>query len=398
MPTLEAIVEEFLDQTGVGRYGTADSAPGSTSTVTDVTLLGQSTGTSDFDRWYVWFPAATGNNIVNRATTVTVSGTGVLSTIRAYASNTATEYLLLRPEWHPTEYLLPLLNRSLRDCWQWWRTVLTVIPNGDSEASSVGGSDSSASTTRDTVAADVWQGEASLRVANSDANGYHQYATFDAAAGRPFRFGVMLRITTGTSCFVRVIDVSNSNATIAEVTGISGIGQWHYVEVSGNFPETCYSAAVRVGSTGASDDTNWDDATLLWDPITKLVGPSYLTNWIDENGEKALRLYQVTNKLTGSNDSGPARSYSSKLIDDKDYQILNIPTGANPVEVELGRGAVSGMNPILIESRRPFSDFGALSAWTDSTDCPLELIVRRMKERAAKERGLPQYGQWKRDA
>jgi len=142
--------------------------------------------------------------------------------------------------------------------------------------------------------------------------------------------------------------------------------------------------------------TYWDNASCLWDPITKSSGPSSLTDWLDEQGNYCLRLYETKNRLAGSNSSGAGRAYDLKLIDDQYYQILNNPTGANPVELELGRKFSNA--PVIIESRRKFSDFGTLSLYTHSTDCPLSLVVARMKQIAAKERGLPQFGQWKADA
>ena len=381
MTTLNSVITAFLEETGIGFVGTADASPGSAATVTDITELSHAYGPNDYKGHWVWFPLATGNNIVNRATTVTTDGTGVLSTVRAYASNTATAYRLLKPQYHPTQWLVPLANRALQECWQYWRTSLTVVANGDGEGSAVGGSDSNSSTTRDVVAADVWAGEASLRVANSGANGYHQYATFDAAENQPFTFGVFVRITVG----VATVDIRDiTNGTSITSTTVTGVGQWHYVQLSGTFPDGCYQAAVRVGAQEATGDTNWDDACLYWQPMCKVTGPSWVTEWRLRDGTNAFRLYKAWNRLVDDG-SGPALAYGKELVSPTEYEITNIPTAANPVELELGTKVTSPMAPIIIEARRPYYSFGAVSADTDASDCPVRLWTKAMIWLAMKE-------------
>ena len=393
MPTLTAIEQAFIDETQIGIYGTGTFAAAS---LTDTTQLqnGNYQG-NEYKGWWLGHPGS--NTTADRQKPVASNGlaptTGVIthggSNITVTGAGLA--YTLTRPDWPPTRYIVPLVNRALELAWQWWRAPLTLIANGDGEASSVGGSDVSATTTRNTTAAYVFSGQASLRAANSGANGYHQYADFDAAAGRAFRAGAWLRIASGTGV-LQVVDRSNGDAVLASIT-VTGVGQWHYVQVSGSFPATCYLAALRVGGTQSNADTYWDDACIYWEPATRIAGPSWVTQWRDDKGRPAFRLLRYVNRLVGDG-SGPGRAYDLKLIDPGDYQVVNLPSAANAVEFELGRKITQGMGsmplyPVIIEARRPFSDFGTLSDGDDSTSCPLRLVVAGMKRLAANDRNSP---------
>src|SRR3990167_1457267 len=386
MPAASAIFTEFVEQTGIGMAFTVDSVA-TTGIVSIKHLAHSNRGTNEFNGWWIWLPTLTGNLEVKTATTLTTS-TGALahgSGANYAGTEGAVACVLLRPEWHPNFVMYPLLNRALKMTWQWWRTILSVVPNGDGEATSVGGSNSGGTATRDTTAADVFDGQASIRFANSGASGYHQYASFDAHASKPFTFSAWVRITGGTARF-QLIDVSNSNAVIEEVT-VTGVGQFHYLELTGTFPATCYSAAVRVGADEATGDTNWDDVYGYPEGITKVTGPSWITELKTEQGEDAFRLYKARNKQLTSG-TGPGRTYGLELIPETDYQILNMPSAANPVELELSEKLTQHGAPIIVEARRNFYDFGALSTWAGTTNCPLMLVVAAMKLIYSRERGV----------
>ena len=384
MPTLQTILESFIDQTGIGHYGTLDSrAAGS---ITHIARLQNSEWPPNrFARWWIWCQGLTGDETVKPATTL---ATATLSQGATSYVNVTTllAYRLLRPDWHPTLYVLPLVNRALLHGWQWWRAPLTLVSNGDGEATTVGGSDSNATATRTTTAANVYGGASAINVANSAANGYHQYATFDAARGRAFRVSAWVRITAGTAR-IQIIDVSNANAVIEETT-VTGVGEWRYVQMSDSFPSTCYRAAIRVGADDATGDTNWDDVDVYWEPITQILGPSWVTQWLTEENKPAFRLLRSRNRLVADGNAA-GLAYNLELIDPSEYQVLNMPSAANPVVFELGKKLSSDMGPIIIEARRPFSDFGVLALDADTTGCPTALAVALMRWLAAKERGLP---------
>lgn len=385
MATLQAIMERFLDETGIGIYGTADSIQA--GSITHIARLANTEWPANhFARWWGWRSVTvTGNDIVKPMTTLAAGGVLSQGSGTNYSNTTALYYRLIRPEYHPTLYLLPLCNRALGRAWQWWRAPLTLVPNGDGESTTVGGSDSNATAARTTTAANVYNGASAINVANSAANGYHQYATFDAAAGRAFKVSAWVRITSGTAR-IQIIDITNSNNVIEEKT-VTGVGQWHYVQMSDSFPATCYRAAIRTGADEATGDTNWDDVDVYWEPITQMLGPSWVTQWRTDDDKPAFRLLRSRNRLTGDG-SAAAMAYNLELIAPDQYQLLNMPSAANPVVFELGRKLTGDMGPLIIEARRPFADFGALSTDTDSSGIGVELAAATMKWLCAKERGL----------
>lgn len=311
------------------------------------------------------------------------------------------DYRIWRPEWHPRDYVVPLMNRAVKEAWQWWREVLSVVDNAGAESSTVGGSDSSSTTTRGTTAASVFMGQAAFNVANSGADGYHQTATFDAGRGQAFKLYVWVRVTTGSACTVTVYDISNS-AAITTVTVTAG-SSWTLVVVEGTFPATCDRAAIRVGAASATAVTVWDNIAHYWGEITLIEGPSWLTQWLDNEGKLAFRLLQFEPKIAGATVSvtgsggaqaGPGRAYRTRLVEEAEYQVVNNPSGANPVQLELA-SSLWDKGALFIEAKRPFSHFNstgsdtALSAETATNPIPLKLWVAAAKMLCAEERGYP---------
>lgn len=337
-------------------------------------------GANQFKGWWGHRPTATGNDIVKAMTTLSSSALSHGSS--NYSDTTTLYFSLTRPDWHPTIYVHPLINRALEKCWQWWRTVLTPVTDGDMETSGVTNWTATNSTrVKDTTI--VWQGTASMDVTNTSANGYVQSASFLAVPNRSFRFSVKCRPRVGTQTFT-VYDVTNS-AVITSSSAVSGVGAWQDVMVTGTFPATCYQAAVRLGGVGTTDRANWDDVTGYWDLQTRLDLPSWVTQWRTEEGEEALRIYKQANRL-GTDNAWAATAYDLSLVEPRDYQILQQPSAVGSLQLEMGRDLSGQKWPLIVEARRPFSDFGSLSADTDTTGAPLRLVVAAAKCLAALER------------
>lgn len=391
MTTLGAILDDLVQSLQIGWAGTITSA--ATTSVTDTSRFQNSNwGNATFRNWWLERTTATAADRVRPISSL-ATGSGVLTHAGANYADTGTPpthtaYRIWRPEYHPTLYVIPAVNRALKMAWTWWRAPLTPVANGDGESASVGGSDSSATTTRDTTAADVWDGEASLRVANSGANGYHQFADFDVGAGRAFRMTAMVRITVGTARAQVVARGGAQSGTVLAQATATGIGEFQYIQFSGTFPSDCHKATVRIGADEATGDTNWDDVTLYWEPVTRIAGPSWLHQFRNDDGEEMLRLYRRQNRIVGDG-VGPGRAYDLIEIDSNEYQVSLIPQAANPIQIELGRNLTSDQYPIGIESRRDYHSFLAadLSANTDTTGCPQKLAVAATKYLMAKERG-----------
>lgn len=400
MTTFKQAVERFIDQVRVGDkpiafYDTADSVSTAT-TLTHVRRFANSTyGSSQYKGRWLERPTCTGNNKLKRIDSVnTTTGAATHDGVVYVAESAETYYRVWDADWHPTDYVAPLLNRALEEAWTWWREVLSLVPNAGGENAAVGGTDSSATTTRITTAASVFVGQAALQVALSGANGIH-YATFDAGAGQPFVLRVWVRITTGTTAFVRVFDNTNASATIVEQT-VTGNGQWHLVELSGQFPSNCYLGGFSVGSSSATAVVVYDSPALYWGDLTLIEGPSWVTQWRDNQGMENARLIAVKPRHSAPS---PGRSYDTELVEASSYQIINMPSDANPVRFELGRD-VWEKGALFIEAKRPYSHFNStgsgvvLAAETDSNTIPLRLWDAAARMLCGEERGLPQRQLW----
>ena len=415
MTALSSAIQSFIDEVRtpddepIAFYDNADSVS-SGATLTDLSRFAYSTIHSDnwSGRWLERPSVGTAANLLRRIASVNTT-TGVVTHDGANYSGSDTavlDYRVWREDWHPRDYVVPLLNRALRHAWQWWREVLSVVANAGGEDSSVGGSDVSSTTTRGTTAASVFMGQAAFVVTNSGADGYHQSATFDAGRGQPFKFYVWVRVTTGSACTVTVYDITNSAAiTTAVVTAGSS---WTLVEVTGTFPTTCDRAAIRVGAASATAVTVWDSLAHYWGEITLVEGPSWFTQWRDDDGVEAMRLVQLEQRIggasvtvtgTGGASAGPGRSYRTRLVEPAEYQVLNMPSAANPVQLELSRD-LWDRGALFIEAKRPFSNFNstgsdtAITAETGTNTIPLRLWVRTAKMLMAEERGHPALSMW----
>lgn len=393
MPTLGEIVSLFLARTGIGFEGTLDMPPAGQAQVKDSTLLADiNRGSAEFQRWWIWLPLESGDDEVKPAALLDPA-TGTLATAApAYSAGVSSvAYRLLKPEWHPRLQVVPLVNRAIDLCWEMGRTVLTVVPNGDAEAASVGGSDSGATTTLASQQANVFEGRQSFRVANSGAGGYHQTDDFDVAAGRDFVLFAWLRIESGTAR-ITVIDRSQGDATLA-TRDVSGAGSWVSFQLRGTFPASCYRAAVRFGGVEATAVTFWDNLTLYWRPQTRVPGPSWVTQWRDERGQDVFRLYRLRSRTGAADEVVPAMAYDYELVSPSSYQIINIPSDSTPAVFELSWELVSDLRPLRIEARRPLSYTGPLTTDQSTTAAPLRAVVAAMNYLAASDRGLPDLEQ-----
>ncbi len=392
MPTLKAILNEFVDQTQIGLKGTGTFAA---QTVTDTTEL-QNTNYQGNEYLNWWLSQIDSATAADQAKPVGTNGlaptTGVLTQVgSAFATTGASlSYLLTRPEWHPVRYLIPLANRALQKAWSWWRSPISLVADGDFEGATITTNWTGTSATPTYETTIVWGGKASGKVANSGANGYIQSAAIEVAPLRAFRITAKVRATTGIPVMT-LIDLSHSNAVIATVTATSptGAAAWEDIMLPGSLPDGCFRVALRLGSAGASDVTYWDDVTLYYDQMTSLAGPSWFTQWRTEDGDEAARLYYARNRL-GSTGDWKAQAYDLALVDPADFQVIQQPSAVQPLMFEFGRRPMSfALWPLILEARRPFSDFGTLTLGTSSTSCPLRLVVAAMKLLAANERNLP---------
>lgn len=396
MATATAIINQFINETQIGIFG-SETGTFAATTLTDTKELQNSNFQGNEFRGY-WLGYLDSVTVADRQKPVASNGiagsTGVLTHGGSNITTTGASknWTLTQKQWPPVRYLVPLLNRALQMCWLWWREPLSIIPNAGGENSSVGGADTNATTTRDTTAANVFDGAAALKVTLSSANGYHQWDPFHVAQSRSFTLGLFVKVQAGPA--VISINAATSGTEIASTTlaaSAADTGAYQYVQFSGTIPSNVQQAVLRVGSTSATGVILVDNACIYWEPVTRISGPSWLTQWRDDKGRPLFRLLKQENRISYDG-SAPGRAYDWKLVDAGEYQIVNNPAAANAVEVELDRKLSSPAYPLIIEARRSYYSLlsAAIAAGTESTTGPTELVVAAMKRIAANDRRTPQ--------
>jgi len=384
---LSVFIDEGLTTAGA-LYGTATSR--SATAVTDAPNLANTNWTAaKFRGFWMHIPLETAVNAVRPMTTLTTAGVLTQGGVN-WTTTTQLYYRLTPKNWHPTRDLVPLANRALEKAWQWWRTPLTMVPDGDMQAVSAWAATNTTATKSTTRA---WGAAIkSQRCVNTAANGGVTSASFEMEAGRAFRFTAKAFAAVGTP-FIAVYDSSGTLVPSATVTASPAVlNTWQELSCVGTMPYTSKggTASVGLGGVESNADIYWGEATLVPELLTRFTLPAWVTQWRTEQGEEALRLYRSRNRQ-GTIGSWPARSYDLELIDPSEYQILQAPSSLNPIEIEWARGGFYTGFPIFVEARRPYLDFGAVSADADTSGITLRHWVAAMKDLAARERNLTTY-------
>ncbi len=396
MTTLKQVLEAFIDETRIGLYGTATAR--AATTITDAPNLANTNWSAPrFKSYWIQVPADTAGNNIRPATTLSTAGVLTQGGANWLTSGDTPYYRLTAKDWHPTRDLVPLANRALKLAWEWWRSPLTMVTDGDMQtALATNWTGSSATPTKITTR--TWgNGIQSLRVANSGANGYAASAAFETQPGRGYRFSAKCYSVTGTP-FMAIVDAGGTVLQTVTATPAT-TGTWMEIQDVTTMPFTANggTATIRLGGVQSSADIDWADVQVVPNMQTRISLPTWLTEWRDTNGIETVRIYQERNRL-GTIGSWPARAYDLDLIDPSDYQITQAPSSLNPLEIEFSRNTFLTGFPIYVEARRPFFSFGAVSADADVSGIPLLLWLAAMKYLAAKERKLvDRIPEWQAD-
>lgn len=152
--------------------------------------------------------------------------------------------------------VLEAIDRGLtRHCFHWVPIPLTDVPDGDMGDSAYAHWTASASTV--TKVSQAWPasiGQRYLRVLNA---GYAASDAIKVQAGDQWLIDVLVYVAVGAANLV-VYDGSNAAAiTLNGDSGTySGTG-WKRLNNTFTIPSGCETITIRLGSTGANDDTYW---------------------------------------------------------------------------------------------------------------------------------------------
>lgn len=262
----------------------------------------------------------------------------------AYTNNSASEYYEVSQFFNLTD-LDRFIDNGVANCWYRTFSPLTLIADGDMEASGTTDWTAVASASLSKITTSGYHGEQALRAANSGVNGGAQSATVNAVpSGQYYAQAVFRGVTVGTAT-LRAYDVTNA-ATIAS-TDITALQQ-SILRLRFTVPATAEQIALRLLSSGTSDDHAWDNVILYRINSNYLPLPTWITG-----PDQILGAYQVI-----SNSDVPGGDI---LIEDNirrypvDYWIEQ--DGAGSVSRIHFNRSLTEERVIYLDAMRPFGTF-----------------------------------------
>lgn len=283
-----AIIKGWLKRVEGDLTGTATG--GSSTTLIDTSADSPMTTADDallFKNSWVYIDSCAHTNsphlaMERRVTTYTpASQQCTIPSVGATAISSSDTYVLSRLlRW--TDYVNCLNEFLTRHAYSWTRVPLTVVTDGDMETSGVTNwTDSSATSSKTTTAANVWNGTQALQVVTSAADGYTRTASLSVWENSTYLVQAMCRRNTaGGVPKIVVYDVTNSAAISLSTTASSdtwdGFG-WLRLWSQFTTPGGCRQIQVRLQDETTTATSFWDD--LILRPLTSSIA---LPSWIDE--------------------------------------------------------------------------------------------------------------------
>lgn len=253
------------------------------------------------------------------------------------------------------------------------RAPLTVIADGDLEATTVASWTASGATlSKVTTAAGVLFGTRALRVANTAANGYAESTSVPVEPGTSWSIAAGVRAVSGTA---RLVVYDQTNAAAIQ-TIMSTAAPYRVLYGRFSVPAGCRALTVRLGGSEASADTYWDHVQLLDDLTHLAAAPA----WVTREGQIEAVEYLSLGAAQG------ADLFRPDLADWRGVQAWSTwtdPTGAGQT---IGfRGWFPG-RLLAVRGRRPYA---ALSSDSDETAADSEWVIAAAHVSAAMEQIQP---------
>jgi hypothetical protein len=199
---------------------------------------------------------------------------------------------------------------------------------------------------------------ASGKAVNSGLLG-HVYQRFSVHAGEQVHTAALCRADVGTA-YLALYDVTNA---VLIGSSVSHAGeQWAIIERTDNIPAGCETLEVRIGGTGASDETYWN-GLWVWRTRDNLIRLS--TSW------DPFRIPTLAYLRHGYNiGSGVYSAYAGDLepLSTSVYGFLQSRPAANPYAVRFSNSNWWRQYPIYIMGRRPYSDLVTFTSSDLSTE------------------------------
>ena len=270
--TLKAILEALCDDYGLGRYGTASA--GGTGSITDDVRFGGSEGAAGIDAGCAVFITSNANSVGNapeneetRLASRPKLSTGVMTLDPAVTAAIETSdvfaiaYKPLTFESGSGPYaIIPKLNQVLTE-FQWEKRVkpITLVADGDMRAAAITAWTAVNAGTPTKVAASFPNAERVVAVTDSGSGG--GYLSTGNMAVEPSSSYYLETLGFGTDASdageLRVIDVTNSGATISITNSVIDRIEPERLINSFSTPSGCEQIDIRLISTTANDVVSW---------------------------------------------------------------------------------------------------------------------------------------------
>ncbi len=203
-------------------------------------------------------------------------------------------------------------------------------------------------------------------------------ATIGVSQGRPIRSWAIVSCDSGGMTY-QPYDITNSAVMTSPAAVTHTEEEPQLVEWHGNVPATCKEAALNFISTANPSSFFINMAWLYKTDNLRVNLPGYVSEQF-----KAPSVFMgipIQQNGTGYYD---AQSLDMvELTEGKDYRYLTHQPDANPhaILVLPGSRAWGYPHPLFVQARRPYSDLTTFSVETDSTTCPLHLLMPAFKMR-----------------
>ena len=371
MATRRGIRQRLIQECQLG-YNSTVTAGGGTTYIDDTARL-QNTA-ADSRSWlgfYMYRPSAAAVEQVRTASSYTVASGRLNHGGVAYsATPTAAEVYEVFKWVHPDD-LNTAINRAIERLWYETWAPLTLVTDGDMEASGV--TDwAVTNATRAKVTTTGYRQDQALEVTNTSANGYAQSASIAVKSGAYGYCSVIVSATGAATAQLIVWDVTNS---VAIYTGTVAQIMRHIASISFTVPATCKQIALRLGATGASDVTTWDNAIVHVQHANQFSAPS----WVTKKAQILSLRHQVMLGAPVSLSSAQS-FYPEDAVDwpPVKYNAIEFDlTGTVPVRLVLDNYA--GVFPLWIQALRSYSAFTADTSTGGTVDADEDLVVAAAK-------------------
>lgn len=215
-----------------------------------------------------------------------------------------------------------------------------------------------------------------------------QSATLGVVAGRTVSAFSIASCNVGTAS-LQMYDVTNSATfDLAAVTHSEEEPQLMTYR-SSVAPTGCKEMAVRLLGTTNPSDIFWNMLWVYKHDSLRVNLPSF----ISENF-KAPSIFQMRGIYTSASNVYDAQGVELvELKERQDYHYLSHHNDANPHAIILNEGWNCYEWPLVVQSRRPYSDVDSFAAETDDTNCPLHLYMPVAKKRVLSDILIPRNPQ-----